>query len=511
MCKKFINYFCIIGLSVAVSQTVYASDPRKPNVIYIYASDLGKGLLSAYGQPHFSTPNIDTLINNGVSFSNAYGGSLTASARASLFTGYHDCNQDKWRIINGGGYVREDTTYIVSSETYVDEIAVFLPENDLYLPQVFQKAGYLTAQIGMAGIGNITSRQQMQRYGWDYYFGFLDFVRSKGYYPPFLFENGQIVMVEGNTRADGGLGMIPETDLAYQRRWNMEGKKTYAPELFINKIVEFLHEAKDFPFFLLYGTPLPHGPVSIPALHPEIAGNDALTQVEKEYASMVKLLDDQVGIIMNELRSLKLDNNTIVIFSSDNGHDIHYLQEKRIFRPFLNNKTNEPFDNLFSKYYSATAGDIFNGNAGMAGLKYSNLEGGIRTPLTFYWKGKFKKNVCNEFVSCYDFLPTMAELLGVKLQTKKDGVSFLSTLLKGKKLSKNRYIIVGSEEGPALIDNEGWKLRYFSKNKQYELYNIRKDPEEKYNVILRYPDTAEKLKKTLLDECNGVIENGVLY
>jgi arylsulfatase A-like enzyme len=291
----------------------------------------------------------------------------------------------------------------------------------------------------------------------------------------------------------------------------MDGKKTYAPDLFIHKIVEFLHESKDMPFFLMYSTPLPHGPVSIPAIHPEVANNEALTQVEKEYTSMVKRLDDQVGIIMKELQALNLEDNTIIVFSSDNGHDIHYLQEGRIARPFVNKKTGELFDNYFNKYYGANAGDIFIGSAALAGLKFSNLEGGICIPLTFYWKGKLNKNVCEEFVSGYDFLPTMADLLNVKLQTKKDGISFLPTLTKGKKLPKNRYIIVGSDEGPVMITNEGWKLRYFNKKKIYELYNIRKDPEEKYNVILRFPDTAEKMKKTLLEECNGAIENGNLY
>jgi len=217
-----------------------------------------------------------------------------------------------------------------------------------------------------------------------------------------------------------------------------------------------------------------------------------------------------VGVIMKELQALNLEENTIIVFSSDNGHDIHYSEKGKIARPFINKKTGEVFDNLFNKYYSATAGDIFNGNAGLAGLKYSNLEGGIRTPLVIYWKGNLQKSVCEEFVSGYDFLPAMAGLLSVKLKTKKDGVSFLPALLKGKKLSKNRYIIVGSDEGPAMITNEGWKLRYYCIQKQYELYHIKKDPEEKYNVILRFPKIAENMKKTLLNECNGIIENGIL-
>ena len=487
-----------------------AVDKNRPNVIYIYTSDMGKGLLSAYGQKQFTTPNLDALVNNGVSFNYAYGGSQTAYARASLLTGYHDCNKDKWRISRGGNYIREDTAHIYESETLHNN-SIILPENDLYLPQVFKKAGYSTAQIGMLGLGNVSTRGQMVAQGWDYYYGYLDLVRSKGYYPPFLFENGQMMIIEGNTRADCGRSYEPENETSFKERWDMEGKKVYSPNLFINKTVELLNVFKDFPFFLMFSTQLPHGPVSVPAIHPEVVNNNALTQVEKEYASMVKLLDDQVGIIMSELRKLGLEENTIIVFASDNGHEICYQQEGRITKPFLDNRTGELFDNLYDKYYSEKAGDIFNGNGGLAGVKFSNLEGGISIPLVFYWKGRLQKSVNDEFVSNYDFLPTMADFLGVKLQTKKDGISFLPVLMKGKKLPKNRHIIVASDEGPALMTNEGLKLRYYNKLKKFELFNLRNDREEKYDVILRFPEKADELTKIMLEECKGNIDNGVIF
>jgi arylsulfatase A-like enzyme len=127
--------------------------------------------------------------------------------------------------------------------------------------------------------------------------------------------------------------------------------------------------------------------------------------------------------------------------------------------------------------------------------------------LIFYWKGKLKNRVSDEMVSNYDFLPTMADLLDVKLKTKKDGISFLPALMKGRKLPEDRTVVIASDEGPAIIVNNGWKLRYYNKRKKYELYDIRKDPEEKYDVILRFPEKAEQLKKILSEECNGNIEN----
>lgn len=491
------------------TQTSGATDKNRPNIIYIYANDLGKGLLSAYGQKQFTTPHIDTLIRNGVSFSYAYGGAETARARASLYTGYHDCNTSKWRIAKGGLYMKGDTILVGQDEQFINNKDILLPENDLYLPQLFKKAGYVTAQIGLLGIGNISTRQQIIRYGWDYSYGYLDFVRSEGYYPPFLFENNQIVMIEGNTRTDCGKTWIPENERTYQDRWNMEGKKIYAPDLFLQKTAEFLEMFKEMPFFLMYSTQLPKGPVAIPTIHPEVANNENLTQIEKEYASMVKYLDDQVGAIMKELRKLGLEEKTMIVFASDNGHDIHYQQEGSFEKPFRNKQINERFDNITNKYYSDKAGDVFNGNAGMAGLQYSNLDGGIHIPLVFYWKGQLKTGVCEEVVANYDFLPTMADWLGIKLETPKDGISFFPALIKGKKLPKNRFVIIGSDEGPALITNEGWKLRYYAKQKKYELYNLRNDPQEKYDVSLRFPAKVEAFKKTLLDACEGNIENGV--
>ncbi|MDR2679307.1 MAG: sulfatase-like hydrolase/transferase [Tannerella sp.] len=511
MYKKVILYISFI-LTVQAADAVETGAKGRPNVIFIYANDLGKGLLSAYGQKHFTTPHLDALVHNGVSFDYAFGGSVSANARASLLTGYHDCNKQKWRISRGGVYMREDTMDIHEQEDFINGNSILLPENDLYLPQVFEKAGYVTAQIGMLGIGNTSTRNQMFQHGWNYFYGYLDHTRSQGYYPTFLFENDRIEILEDNTRIDCGRGYVYETEneAIYSDRWNMEGKKVYSPDLFIGKTLEFMREFRDKPFFLIYSTPLP-APVSIPAIHPEVANSGELTQIEKEFASMVKLLDDHVGVIMSELRTLGLEENTLVVIASDNGHDICYLQENRIDRPFRNMKTGETFDNSYAKYYSDKAGDIFNGNMGMAGLKRSNLNGGIHIPLIFYRKDGLKNRVCRDVVSGYDILPTMADFLGVKLETKKDGVSLLPALTKGRRLPENRFVTVSSYEGPAIIVNNGWKLRYFTPSKKYELYDIRKDPEEKYDVILRFPRIAEDLKKLLTEQCGGNIENGIIF
>jgi arylsulfatase A-like enzyme len=508
MCKLSnisILFSIILLFFTAPSQ---AATKDKPNVVFIYASDMGKGLISAYGQKHFSTPNIDFLINNGVDFSNAYGGSQSAPARASLMTGYNDCNKSKWRISRGGAYIKEDSSYIHQNEDFINGNDILLPEDEPYLPQVFQKAGYATGQIGVLGTGYTSTRKEMDRYGWDYYYGYLDQTRSEGFYPTFLFESGKIEMIEGNKHIDGGKTYEPENEHIFKNRWNMDGKKVYAPNLFMDKTIEFIRFFKNQPFFLMFSAQLPHGPVSIPAVDSEIAKNESLSQIEKEYASMVKLLDNQVGLILSEIKSLGLEENTILIFSSDNGHQIYYNQEGKLERPYKNIRTGELFDGSYLKYYSDLAGDVFNGNMGMAGLKRSNLEGGIHVPLVFYQKGKLQNRVISEVVCNYDILPTMADLLNIKLNQKKNGISFLPVLFKNKSLPKSRYVIVASDEGPALITNDGWKLRYFERRSKYELYNLQDDPQEKYDVIMRFPEKAKELEQIVLKECNGNLNNG---
>jgi arylsulfatase A-like enzyme len=502
-----LSAFCLLSSNTVV---LNAAKREKPNVIIIYADDLGKGMISAYGQKQFTTPAIDRLIHNGVSFSRAYGGANSNASRASLLTGYHNCNKMKWRINLGGLYYLTDTAQIAHKEELIDRSDIIFPATDLYLPQVFTKAGYVAGQIGMLGWGGVATRQQMKVTGWDYWFGYLDHVRSNGYYPPFLFENDRIVMIEGNSLIDCGRNSMPENDAAFQKRHNTEGKQTYAPQLFIDKALEFIRTFKDTPFFLLYSTQLPHGPVATPYIDPEIEANEALSAVEKEYATMVKILDNQVQSILAELQSLGIDENTIIVFSSDNGHEIYYRQEGRFDKPYRNMSNMDLFDGSYSKYYGYKAGDVFNGNGVLAGLKPSNLEGGVCVPLVWYQKGHTTERTTDQVVAAYDLLPTFADMLNIKLNEPKNGTSILQMIDGKHRLPSDRYVIIASEDGPALIMNDGWKLRYYNKNKTYELYNLKKDIEEKYNVILRYPDKAEELKKLLLKECENNINFGIL-
>jgi len=498
-----------IGLTANAKNAAITSKIKnkiKPNVIFIYADDMGKGMLSAYGQKYIKTPNIDKLIKLGVSFSNAYGCHYSAPARASMLTGYSDAHAGHWNVTKAGKFMTMDTTAIAGIEKQVDAKEVILPKGDDYLPQIFNRAGYFTGEIGKLDYGFQGTRKQTKAHGWNYYYGYLDHVRCHGYYPPFLFENGKIVMIKGNTYANAGcVKWITDPSKQkeyYSERWNLKGKAQYAQDLFDTKIKEFIDKHHDKPFFLYHPSMLPHGPLAIPRVNSQVKNNPELNDLEKEYASMVLRLDQTVGMIYNLLKKWKIIDNTIIIFSSDNGHTIFYALDGHTSRDY-NLKTGKRYNNDTNVYRTSSSGDIFNGNMGMAGLKWSNYEGGIHVPLTFYWKGHLKPSIKSQVVSNYDLLPTMADMLNISVTAQKDGVSYLPILFsENQTIPDNRYVLVDSREGPAIIMNNGWKLRYDGKANvpKFELFNLRKDLGEYHDLASQYPNKVEYMKQILLHE-----------
>lgn len=469
---------------------------RKPNVIFIYADDLGRGMLSHFGQKYITTPNIDYLFNRGTSFEYAYGCTYSAPARASMLTGYHDCRKDKWNISSGGLFRDLDPSCLDSLENKLNKKSINLPKGDLYLPQVFKNAGYITGQVGKLEWGFTSTRQQLREHGWDYYCGYMDHVRAHFYYPNFLFECDSILNIPLNTHPTCGRGFENESTENFKNRWNMAGKAVYSQNLFLDRILKFIREHKEKPFFLYHSTQLPHGPVAIPSVDPEIANNPDLTSIEKEYASMVKMLDNHVGLILNELRNLGILDNTIIVFASDNGHETYYTNENRCLKGPVRDMNGKSFDAWNYPFNSEATGDRFNGNDGFSGKKWMNWEGGVRVPLVFCWPGHIKEGkISNQVVANYDLLTTFADYLGVELTYEKDGESLVPIIFDGHNvLDKKRYVFVSSRDGMAVIDNEKWKLRYNNKLKAYRLHNLEKDYTEKDILNDKYPEIYKRLK-----------------
>ncbi|WAC15040.1 sulfatase-like hydrolase/transferase [Dyadobacter pollutisoli] len=509
-------FLFILGIFGFISVSAQYKEPaknEKPNVIFIMADDMGAGMLSYYGQKYFTTPNIDALAKAGVVFENSYSSGYCAPSRATLLTGYSDCRKGKYILTESGAY-KETVSGKVSDQQMQQAVnkAIGKEPDVQYLPQVFKEAGYITGQVGKLDYGFTTAAKQLDHHGWDYHYGYYDHTQCHGFYPMFLHENGKRLTIPGNSLPDAGkTGESGSDSLQEKDRWDMNGKQVYSQDLFLQKILGFIRTNKDRPFFLYHPTQLPHGPVAVPSIHPELIFQNELTNIEKAYASMVKRLDDDLGVIRNELEQLDIAEKTIIIFTSDNGHELYTTFKKRVVKPYRNVKTGEAFNDITNKYYSEVGFDIFDGNHGMAGLKRSNWNGGVKVPLFVYWPKKFKKGfVSDKLVTNYDFLATMADMLHVPLKDTKDGVSYLAVLEKNGTSQEKRHesIAFASFMGPALVTDDGWKLRYYAPKKIFQLYYLPKDYKEQNDLSARYPDKVKELTMKLTQKCDGDLNNG---
>lgn len=492
-----------ILLSAALSSLGIKPTADRPNVILLYADDMGIGMLGCYGQKVVETPHIDRLAEEGMKFNNYYGGVFCAPTRWTLLTGMHDGRQGGWGQTTAGLPIRRDTGKI-TEEQYEKQLAQLIkrnptPDNEVFLAQIAQKAGYETAQFGKLDRGFLTWTEQVERYGWDFHEGYYDHVRCHGFYPAYLWRNGERFELEGNT--DPYCGRMSEKGDEPVG----SGGKTYSQNVFIKDILAYIREHKNERFFLYHPTQLPHGPVAIPELHPDYVDKD-WSLAEKKYASMVRMLDDHVGLIMAELKKMGLDEKTVVAFTSDNGHELYYGPKKT----FPKTRPGGEKANLTDKKWrTSECGDIFDGAGGRAGIKRSGYQGGMQCPMIVRWPGKIKPGTETDHLSAhYDFMATMADIIGSKTPKGKDSLSYLPTLLSKPQAKEHDYVIVNNNFNrmgrSALISKEGWKLVEIDRKKdQFQLYNIKEDNEERFNLEDKFPERVERLKNILLPELNS--------
>jgi len=482
-------------------------------------------MLGCYGQKEISTPNIDNLARDGMTFTNAYGCAVCAPARASLICGIHDAHAGRWTFTRGRHYLVRDHDEALFHDVVerLTNTGIAHGPGEGFLGTIAQHGGYTTGQIGKLEWGFTSTPDQLRLHGWDYHFGYYDHVRCHGFYPPFLFENGSVVHLPGNTRADCGVGPIDPNVLTDDYEHDMEGRATYSQDIFDEKIADFIESHAHEPFFLYHPTQLPHGPIMFPDIFPDIADNPNLTRAEKEYASMVRRLDQTVGKIIDVLNANSLLNDTIVIFTSDNGHEPYYLRRDL--------KNDGPFiDGIDRPFRTERSGDVFDGNDGMAGTKKTNWEGGVRVPLVVKWPQVVEPNSrSTHLVANYDVLGVVAEIAGVPLPTRKDSLSFCPVLRGEPDPPEHRHIVYASFYGPAIVSADGWKLRTFLPLDRYmdfpgfgtwiadhhdrsgarlQLYNLAEDYAEMHDVAFENREKARELLATLLRECDGNLLHG---
>ena len=431
-----------------------------PNIIYILADDLGYGDLSCYGQKNFKTPNIDRLASQGTLFTQHYSGStVCAPSRSALMTGMHTGHT----VVRGNKEIQPEGQYPIPESTYT-------------IAEMFKDKGYTTGAFGKWGLGFPGSEGDPNEQGFDTFYGYNCQRMGHHYYPHHVWSNQDSIVLQEN-----------------------EGKKKglYAPNLIHEKTLEFIQTNKDNPFFLYVASIIPHAELAAPEEtlkkyrgkylpEKEYKGVDegpeyrkgpyeSQTESHAAFVAMISILDRQVGEILDKVKELGLEKNTLIVFTSDNGPH----QE------------------------GGADPDYFDSNGDLKGYKRDLYEGGIRVPMIASWPGKIKPNTETNHVSAFwDVFPTFGNLIEADIPKDLDGISFLPTLVDNvQEQKKHEYLYWEFHEkgGRQAVRMGDWKaVKYNVLNDPsapIELYNLREDISEHNNVALNHPDIILKLEK----------------
>ncbi len=437
----------------ATSETTEVKKPTGPNVIFILADDLGYGDLGSYGQKEIKTPHLDRMAAEGMRFTQHYAGStVCAPSRASLMSGMH----------TGHTAVRGNKE--------VQPMGQFpLPAPIVTVAEVFKQAGYTTGLIGKWGLGGPESEGLPNRQGFDYFYGYLGQRHAHNYYPDFLFRNEDRIPLKNEmpqpARPDGA-GVASR-------------KVEYSHDLFADEALQYIHRHQDTAFFLYLATTIPHANnegreegMEVPDFS-QYAGED-WPEAQKRMAAMVSRLDGDVGRILDTLQSLGIANNTLVIFTSDNG-------------PHSEGGNDPAF---------------FDSNGPLRGVKRDLYEGGIRVPMIAWWPGTVAAGSESDHISAFwDFLPTACALTDVEPELT-DGISYLPTLL-GMEQPKHDFLYWEFHEqgGKQAVRRGEWKAvrQNVLENPEsnLELYNLAADIGENNNVAVEHPEVLEEMRKIM--------------
>jgi arylsulfatase A-like enzyme len=442
-----------------------SSGDAPPNIIYILADDLGFGDLGCYGQEKFATPNLDQLAGEGIRFTRHYAGStVCAPSRSVLMTGLHTGHTP----IRGNREVQPEGQWP-------------LPSSAVTLAEHLKEVGYVTGAFGKWGLGYPGSEGDPVNQGFDQFYGYNCQRYAHRYYPEYLWENKEKVFLEGND-------------------WSSTG--SYAPDLIQQKALDFIKEHRDTTFFAYLPFTIPHAELIVPddeifrqlkGKFPEkpyaggtgadygpqmvIGAYSSQEYPHATFAAMVTRLDRYVGEIVALLDELGLSENTIIMFTSDNG-------------PHLEGGA----DPLF-----------FNSNGGLRGFKRDLYEGGIRVPFIVSWPGTVVPGRVSDHQSAFwDVVPTLADLTGFECG-ETDGISFLPELL-GKEQEKHHSLYWEFHEmgGKQAILVDQWKAVRLQVGMNpegpLELYNLESDPGEANNVAEAHPDLVKSFAEMMAGE-----------
>lgn len=441
------NRFSLVLLFLAA--TTLSADAAKPNIIYILLDDAGYGDLSCYGQQKFATPNIDRLATEGMKFTDHYSGStVCAPTRCSLMTGMHTGH-----------------TFVRGNREVRPEGQAAMPADIVTIPRLLKNAGYKTGAFGKWGLGAPSSPSDPAEH-FDLFYGYNCQRQAHSYYPTHLWKNKEKIALDG---------------------------KTYSATMINDAAMQFIRDNKDGPFFAFVPTTIPHAAMHAPESYvapfrkefPQFEnkiGKYSGPQVKNPiaaFAGMMTLLDEQVGQILDLLKELDIDDNTLVMLSSDNGPH----QEGG-------------HDPVF-----------FDSNGPLQGFKRDLYEGGVRAPLLARWPSKIKPGTVSDHISAHwDMLPTFCELAGVDTTPDVDGISLVNTLMgdhANQKPHKYLYWEFYERGGKRAVRFGDWKAVQLNLNKDpnapIEIYHLPSDVAEANNVAKKNEDKVQQAKEFFKD------------
>ncbi len=442
------------GLSAA--RGADAEPPARPNIVYIMADELGYFELSCLGNPHLKTPRLDQMAAEGMRFTSAMAGSsVCAPTRCCFLTGKHS-GHTSVRSNGGGTPLRAEEETIAS---------------------LLKTAGYATGGFGKWGCGGRGSTGVPEKHGFDVFLGYYDQVHAHSYYPPYIVRNSEEVPLANNRGGSDG--------------------ETYSHYVIVDAAKQFIRDHKDEPFFCYMPITPPHGIFDIPDDDPAwaIYRDEPWPEQARRYAAMVSMVDRQVGEVLDLLKDLGLEENTLVFFSGDNGGADYFSskeQPRGIHGANVNPKTGVEY----------------------RGKKGNLYEGGLRIPMIARWPGQIAPRQVSDLLWYFpDVLPTVTELAGVAMPDDIDGLSIVPELLgadaAGREQPKHDYLYW--ELGGQIAIRQGdLKAIHPGGKRDWELYDLTADPSERHDLAAERPDALAALV-TLADAAHTPVEEGVFF
>ena len=474
-------------VSLALAACTPDAVPTPPNIIYMLADDLGYGELGSYGQTRIRTPHLDALAQAGMRFTQHYAGSpVCAPSRGTLMTGLH----------TGHSQIRDN--FEVGGYPDPDELGQMpLDSGTFTIGSLLQEAGYVTGAIGKWGMGGRGTIGQPHHQGFDYFFGYLDQQLAHNYYPTHLWRNGERVELDNeyfhpHQRFEGE---DPSDPAEYEQYAGNE----YSLDVMADDALRFLDEHSSEPFFLYLPFTILHLALQVPdssLVEYEGAFDEEPYLGDRSYlphyrpfsacAGMITRMDAQIGRILARLEELGLSENTLVMFTSDNG----------------------------ATYTGGVDAEYFDSSAGLRGLKGSVYEGGIRVPMIARWPGRITAGSTSSQVSAFwDMMPTLADLVGTPTPEGLDGVSFLPALLGETEQVEHPAMYWeyhGLWNGAQAVRIGQWKgVRlggHDDADAPIELYDLDVDPNETTDVAGDHPDVVARVREAMQSRTESSVE-----